>query len=85
MRGRSFANVEVAMPKGKPKLKTELMTLRVEPHIKKAAEAAAKHDRRSLTNFIEVLVLEYCKSEGIDPDAFRPEERMHEKVSQVSE
>lgn len=62
------------MPRGKPKLKTVSMTLRVEPRVKKAAEVAAKRDRRSLTNFIEVLVLDHCESVGIDPDALDPKE-----------
>lgn len=56
------------MPKGKQKLKTELITLRVEPRIKRLAELAAKRDRRSLTNFIEGLVLEYCEASGINLD-----------------
>lgn len=56
------------MPRGKPKLKTEVMSLRVEARVKNAAEVAAKRNRRSLTNFIEVLVLDYCESVGIDPD-----------------
>eukprot|EP01038_Epipyxis_sp_PR26KG_P018675 gene18675-26409_t len=43
------------MPKGKLKLKTVSMTLRVEPRVKAAAEQAAKRVRRSVTNFIEVL------------------------------
>lgn len=43
-----------------------MMTLRVEPNVKTAAEHAARLDRKSLTNFIEYLVLEYCKAKGID-------------------
>lgn len=66
--------IQYGMPRGKPKLKTVSMTLRVEPRVKIAAELAAKRDRRSLTNFIEVLVLEYCESIGIDPDSFHSEE-----------
>jgi hypothetical protein len=54
------------MPKGKLKLKTVSMTLRVEPRVKAAAEQAAKRVRRSVTNFIEVLVLEHCESVGIN-------------------
>lgn len=62
------------MPRGKPKLKTVSITFRVEPRVKLAAEAAAKRNRRSLTNFIEVLVLEHCESVGINPDLLYPEE-----------
>ncbi len=63
------------MPKGKPKLKTELITIRVEPRIKKAAEIAAQRNRRSLTNFIEVLVLDYCEAAGITLDLTCPMEK----------
>ena len=62
------------MPEGKPKPTTVSMTFRVGPRVKKAAEVAAKRDRRSLTNFIEVLVLEHCESVGIDPDLLHSEE-----------
>lgn len=54
------------MPPGKPKIKTAVMTLRVDPIVKAAAERAAKNDRRSLTNFIETLVVDYCKKNRID-------------------
>lgn len=63
------------MPKGKPKLKTELITIRVEPRVKKAAEIAAQRNRRSLTNFIEVLVLDYCEAAGITLDLTSPMEK----------
>lgn len=55
------------MPKGKPKLKTAVMTLRIEPQVKAVAEMAAKQDRRSVTSLIEVLVLEHAKKLGIEP------------------
>ncbi len=54
------------MPLGKPKLKTAIMNLRVEPRIKFAAEKAAKKTHRSVTSLIEVLVLEYCEKSGIE-------------------
>lgn len=61
------------------------MTLRVAPRVKMAAEFAANRDRRSLTNFIEVLVLDYCESEGIDPDTLHPKEYKHDESPQVSD
>lgn len=57
------------MPKGKPKLKTAVMTLRVEPKVKKVAELAAQQDRRSVANLIEVLVLAHGKTLGIEPSS----------------
>jgi hypothetical protein len=56
-----------SMPPGKPKTKTAVMTLHVTPQIKAAAEFAARADNRSLTSFIEVLILNYCKSMNINP------------------
>lgn len=41
------------------------MTLRVDPQVKAAAERAAERDHRSLTSFIEVLILKHCKD--LDP------------------
>ena len=52
------------MPRG-PKLKTETVTLRVEPQVKAAAKAAARAQRRSVANFIEVLILAHCEQHKI--------------------
>jgi predicted HicB family RNase H-like nuclease len=54
------------MPKGKPKLKTAVMTLRVEPQIKVIAELAAKRERRSVTSLVEILLLKHGESLGIE-------------------
>jgi len=53
------------MPRG-PKLKTATMTLRVEPELKAAAKAAARAQRRSVANFIEVLIVAHCESHKIE-------------------
>ncbi len=45
--------------------KTAVLTLRVEPRIKAAAELAAEMEHRSLTAMIEVLILAHCKSHNI--------------------
>lgn len=42
------------------------MTLRVDPKVKMAAEIAASRDHRSVTSFIEVLILNYCKQVGVE-------------------
>lgn len=57
------------MPRGKPKIKTAVMTLRVDPIVKIAAELAAKQDHRSVTNLIEVLILKHCNDLGITPES----------------
>lgn len=48
-------------------MKTAAYSLRLDPSIKAAAEKAADRDHRSLANFIEFLILNHCKSVGIDP------------------
>ncbi len=45
--------------------KTATLTLRVDPQIKNMLTAAAGADRRSLSNMLEVIVLEYCEEHGI--------------------
>jgi len=56
------------------KRKTAVVTLRIEPRLKAAAEKAADHDQRSLTNFIEVLIVERCRTLNINMDARTPTE-----------
>lgn len=48
--------------------KTEIkpVTLRMQASIKEAGERAAQLDHRNFTNFIENLVLQHCKSVGIE-------------------
>lgn len=53
------------MAQRKLKTKTAVMTLRVSPEVKEAAEIAAERDRRSVTNLIEVLILNHCENTGI--------------------
>ncbi len=53
------------MPPGKPKIKTAVLTLRVDPVVKQVAEIAAKQDHRSVTSLIEVLILKHCDHIGI--------------------
>ena len=50
------------------KRKTAVVTLRIEQRLKVAAEKAADRDQRSLTNFIEVLILQRCKMLNIEMD-----------------
>jgi hypothetical protein len=57
------------MPSGRDKVKTAIIQVRVNPRLKVAAEHAADRDHRSLTNWIEVLILNRCKELNIDPEA----------------
>jgi hypothetical protein len=45
--------------------KSATLTLRVPPEVKQLLAAAAKADRRSLANMLEVIVVEYCERRGI--------------------
>ncbi len=47
--------------------KTATLTLRIPPEVKDLLGAAAQADRRSLANMLEVIVLDYCKRQGILP------------------
>ena len=62
------------MPRGKPRTKTAVLTLRVSPAVKAAAERAAELDRRSVTNLLEVLILNHCKALNIPFETITPEE-----------
>lgn len=54
--------------------KTATLTLRVDPQVKDLLTQAARTDRRSLANMLEVMVIEYCRQHGaaIDAAAIRP-------------
>ena len=67
------------MPRGKAKTKTAVMTMRVSPHIKAAAELAAERDHRSVTSLVEVLILDRCKTLGINLETLSPKETSNEE------
>jgi hypothetical protein len=46
------------------RIKTAQVNLRMEPALKEAAEKAAKADRRSLTAFVEKLLVDYLTKKG---------------------
>ena len=45
--------------------KSEVVSVRVEPHIKVALQTAAERELRSLANMIEVMVVAYCRENGV--------------------
>lgn len=49
-------------------VKSEVVSVRVEPHIKLALQSAADREMRSLANMIEVMVVAYCRSQGYPLD-----------------
>lgn len=48
--------------------KTDTLTVRITPNFKKALRQASIRERRSITNMIEVLILDYYIKNGIDID-----------------
>lgn len=45
--------------------KTATLTFRIDRGLKDALRAAAQHEHRSITNMVEVLILNYCEQHGI--------------------
>ena len=48
--------------------KSEVVSARVEPRIKAALQRVADQEIRSVANMIEVMVLAYCKANGVPVD-----------------
>lgn len=46
-------------------LKSEVVSVRVEPHIKGALQIAAEREMRSLANMVEVMVVAYCRTHDV--------------------
>ncbi|KNE27044.1 hypothetical protein [Achromobacter spanius] len=44
--------------------KTQVVSVRVEPHIKAALQLAAAREMRSFANMVEVMVVAYCRAHG---------------------
>lgn len=44
--------------------KSQVVSVRVEPHIKAALQLAAEREMRSLANMVEVMVVAYCRTHG---------------------
>jgi hypothetical protein len=44
--------------------KSQVVSVRVEPRIKAALQAAAEREMRSLANMVEVMVVAYCRNNG---------------------
>ena len=44
--------------------KSQVVSVRVEPHLKAALQGAAEREMRSLANMVEVMVVAYCRTQG---------------------
>lgn len=49
-------------------VKSQVVSIRVEPRIKEALQSAATHEMRSLANMVEVMVVAYCRAQGYHID-----------------
>ena len=61
-------------------IKTQVVSVRVEPHIKAALQRAAEREMRSLANMVEVLVVSYCRAQGYPLDGVPDETLKHTKL-----
>ena len=63
--------------------KTVGMSFRVTPRTKRLLEAAAEHERRSLTNMLEILVEEFCVHKKINATPYNPSTTEDSKVGRT--
>ncbi len=47
--------------------KTAVITLRIDPEIKKRYQWAADHEHRNISNFVEYVLTKYCNENGYNP------------------
>ncbi|MEA3278355.1 MAG: ribbon-helix-helix protein, CopG family [Pseudomonadota bacterium] len=47
-------------------VKTETITVRIDPAVKAGLKAAAEQEHRSIANMVEVLIRDYCGRNGIE-------------------
>ena len=53
-------------------IKTEVVSVRVEPRIKAALQSAAEREMRSVANMLEVMVVAYCRDRNISVEGNSP-------------
>lgn len=49
--------------------KTEVVNLRMSPRVKELLRVAAAHERRTLSNMLEVLIEDFCEAKGLTLDS----------------
>lgn len=54
-------------------IKTEVVSVRVEPRIKTALQSAAEREMRSVANMLEVMVVAYCRDRNISVEGDSPD------------
>ena len=53
--------------------KTQVVNLRMRPAVKELLRVAAERDHRTLSNLLEVLILEHCRRNNILPPEVAPQ------------
>lgn len=53
--------------------KSSVVSVRVEPRVKQALQAAAEREMRSQANMVEVIVLAYCRANNIPVQGDSPD------------
>ncbi len=46
-------------------IKSEIITVRIEPAVKEGLKAMAEQERCSLANMIEIMIRDYCDRNGV--------------------
>lgn len=49
--------------------KTEVVNLRMSPRVKELLRLAAAHERRTLSNMLEILIEDFCESKRLRLDS----------------
>ena len=52
--------------------KSQAINLRMTPELKELLRLAAERERRTLSNMLEVLILDYCRQHGLTAGGFQP-------------
>jgi hypothetical protein len=55
-----------------PRVKSAVLNLRIEPEIKTALERAAEDERRSVTSYVEMLLIPHLRAKGYLPGETKP-------------
>ncbi len=61
--------------------KTEVVNLRMSPRVKELLRLAAAHERRTLSNMLEVLIEDYCRAKDLSQAAGGSAQATREAVS----
>ena len=65
---------EAAMPK------SESLTIRLDPSVREVLRSAAERERRSVSNMVEVMIVEYGRRLGIEESKVRPSRKTRQKT-----